>query len=108
MVREVDTAVLAAAARDGALVVDVREPEEYVAGHVPGAVNVPLGVLPVRVDEFPKGERLFVICASGGRSAQGAQLLGTRGLDAVSVAGGTSAWTSAGRPVVTGTRANAG
>jgi rhodanese-related sulfurtransferase len=106
MVREVETAALAAAARDGALVVDVREPDEYTAGHVPGAVNIPLGVLPVRTGELPKNGRVFVVCASGGRSAQGAQLLSSAGLDAVNVLGGTGAWTRAGHPVITGTRPN--
>lgn len=106
MVREVETATLAAAARDGARVVDVREPAEYVAGHVPGSVNIPLAMLSARTHELHAGAPVFVICASGARSWQAAQLLTASGIDAVSVAGGTTAWSRAGNPVITGTRAN--
>lgn len=106
-VAEIDVLALAAAKADGALVVDVREPDEYVSGHVPGARLIPLGVLPVRAAEIPRDERVYVVCASGGRSYQAAQWLSSAGYDAVSVAGGTTAWRSAGHPVVTGTHADA-
>ena len=68
MVAEVDVRELAAAQRAGALVLDVREPSEYVAGHVPGAKLVPLGSLPDRIGELPRQEPIYVICASGSRS----------------------------------------
>jgi hypothetical protein len=68
MIREVDVQEFAAAQRRGALVVDVREPSEYVDGHVPGAQLVPLGSLAARVDELPRDDRVYVICASGNRS----------------------------------------
>lgn len=105
-IREVEPAALAAAVQDGARVVDVREPEEYVTGHVPGAVNIPLGTLPARTSQLRAGERVFVICAGGGRSLQAAQLLSAAGVEALSVAGGTSAWARGGHPLVTGNRAN--
>lgn len=100
-------AQFAAALADGAAVIDVREPNEYVAGHVPGARLVPLGQLPARLPELHRHEPVFVICASGNRSAMAADHLRRAGFDARSVEGGTSAWTSSGRPVVLGTRTNA-
>ena len=86
----------------GATVLDVRESEEYAAGHLPGACLLPLGVLPVRMHELSKDEPLFVVCQGGGRSAQAALLLAGAGFDARSVSGGTAAWTKSGRTVETG------
>lgn len=90
----------------GALTVDVREPDEYAAAHVPGAVNIPLAALARRTPKLAtdsQGAPVFVICASGNRSKAGAGLLIQGGLDARSVAGGTAAWGRAGHPVATGT-----
>jgi glyoxylase-like metal-dependent hydrolase (beta-lactamase superfamily II)/rhodanese-related sulfurtransferase len=85
------------------LVVDVREPDEYVMGHVPGAVNVPQAELASRLDELPRDRRLLVICQLGMRSLRAAQFLRQAGFAQVaSVIGGTSAWFTAGRPMVTG------
>lgn len=86
----------------GATVLDVRESEEYAAGHLPGARLLPLGVLPVRMHELVKEQPVYVVCQSGGRSAQAEQLLAQAGFDARSVSGGTVAWTQSGRPVETG------
>jgi rhodanese-related sulfurtransferase len=94
----------AAAHADGATVIDVREPGEYVGGHVPGAVLVPMGQLPSRVSDLDRSRPLYVICASGNRSGAMTDYLRRAGFDAWSVAGGTSAWARSGRPVVTGTR----
>jgi rhodanese-related sulfurtransferase len=108
-VREIDIAGLAAARRDGAVVVDVREPHEYVEGHVPCARLVPLGSLPHRIRDLREdsdGWRpVSLICRTGLRSATAAQMLEARGIPAVSVAGGTEAWTAAGLDVVTGSNA---
>jgi rhodanese-related sulfurtransferase len=101
-VREVDLDVFAAAWAEGALVLDVREPEEYRAGHVPGARLAPLSILAAAVGEVPKGRPVYVICASGNRSQYGAERLAAVGADAVSVAGGTNGWARTGRPLVTG------
>ena len=103
LISEVTLSELAAVHAEGALVVDVREPEEYRAGHVPGAVSLPLGVVPVRAHELPKDQPVFVVCQSGGRSYQAAEGLHQAGYDARSVAGGTGGWVQAGRPVVRGT-----
>lgn len=90
------------ATRDDALTLDVREQGEYVAGHVPGALLVPMSRLANRLGELDKSRRIHVICASGNRSLAMADLLVASGFDAVSVAGGTQAWISSGRPVETG------
>jgi hydroxyacylglutathione hydrolase len=102
MIREVDVQEFAAAQRRGAFVVDVREPSEYVDGHVPGAQLVPLGSLAARVDELPRDDRVYVICASGNRSRTAAATLAAAGRDAISVSGGTRAWVASGGPVVRG------
>jgi rhodanese-related sulfurtransferase len=102
VVQEVDVDTLAAAHADGAVIIDVREPYEYMSGHVPGARLIPLDTVPQRAGELSKGEPVYVICASGNRSRTGALWLGTFGVDAVSVAGGTGGWMNAGFPVVTG------
>ncbi len=101
--QEIDVTALAALG-DDAVVLDVREPDEYTGGHVPGAVLIPLGEVVERFDEVPQGDPLYVICHSGGRSARAAAWLEQQGVEAVNVAGGTSAWIAAGQPVVTGDR----
>jgi rhodanese-related sulfurtransferase len=108
-VREIDTAALAAAARDGALVVDVREPHEYVEGHVPCARLLPVGSLGRHARDLKRethrSDAVYLICRTGVRSADAAALLEMAGVRAVSVAGGTEAWKAAGLPVVTGSHA---
>lgn len=90
-----------AAHESGAPVVDVRSPEEYAAGHVPGAVNIPLDEVDSRRAELATTP-VHVICQSGGRSMKASEALAARGVPALSVAGGTKGWIDAGRPVVTG------
>jgi rhodanese-related sulfurtransferase len=101
-VPEIDVSELAERHRQGAPVVDVREPDEYDGGHVPGARLVPLATVPDRVDEVPDEGTVYVICAKGGRSLRAAEYYRSLGLDAVNVAGGTTAWIDAGHPVTTG------
>jgi rhodanese-related sulfurtransferase len=103
----VDLEAFAAALADGGVVVDVREPGEYLAGHVPGARPMPLSVLPGRVGELPADRPVYVICASGNRSLTAADRMSAGGVDAYSVAGGTGGWARSGRPLVTGPRADA-
>jgi len=81
--------------------IDVREPHEWEVGHVPFAVNVPLGTVPDRLDRFD-GSPTYVICRSGGRSAHACEFAGGRGHDAVNVAGGMLAWLGAGFDAVSG------
>ena len=82
-----------------ALVLDVREPHEYAAGHVPGALSIPQADLALRLEELPRERELLVVCESGRRSLAAAKFLKQVGFSKVSnLAGGTSAWRNAGRP----------
>ena len=83
-------------------VVDVREPSEYVTGHVPGAASIPMAQLVDRLEEIDRSRPVFVICESGGRSSAMTDVLVHHGFDARSVDGGTAAWVSGGHPVVSG------
>lgn len=87
---------------EGAVLFDVREPDEYVAGHVAGAILVPLGEVPARVAEFPSEGDVHLICRSGARSGQAAEFLRGQGIAAINVIGGTMGWITSGRDVVTG------
>ncbi len=101
---EVDVDRLAAASAAGALVIDVRQPEEYVNGHVAGAELIPLGDVVAQLDEIPTDQPVYVICQTGVRSLKAVQFLRAQGYDATSVAGGTKAWIDSGRDVVRGPR----
>ena len=104
---EVQVQAFAAAHADGAFVLDVREPHEYVAGHVPGSLLIPVGELPARVRDLPRDARIYVICASGNRSRVMTDLLTRNGFDAHSVQGGTGEWVRSGHRVVVGPHPNA-
>jgi hydroxyacylglutathione hydrolase len=83
-----------------AVILDVREPEEFARGHVPKAVNLPQADLATRLDEVPRDRPIMTICQSGMRSLRSAQFLRQQGFDqVVSVAGGTAEWRASGRPV---------
>ena len=85
----------------GALLLDVREPDEWNAQHAPGAVLVPMGQIRARQGELPRDREVVVVCRSGGRSATITDSLRAWGFDAVNLAGGMCAWASAGLPVHT-------
>jgi rhodanese-related sulfurtransferase len=85
--------------RSGAVLLDVREPSEWQAGHAPGARHVPLGTLGSRLDALPRDRRVVVVCRSGNRSARATALLKRSGFDAVNLHGGMQAWASAGLAV---------
>lgn len=93
----------AAVPADGFLL-DVRENDEWAAGHAEGALHLPMGELVARFGELTEavadGRRVHVVCRVGGRSAQVTQYLIAQGLDAVNVGGGMLAWQAAGRPLV--------
>jgi rhodanese-related sulfurtransferase len=85
---------------DSTYLLDVREPEEYAHGHVPGAANIPQAELALRLDEIPRDRPITVICQTGMRSFKSAQFLVQQGFQNVrSVDGGTSAWMDTGKPV---------
>lgn len=80
----------------GLPVLDVREPHEWDAGHIDGAVHIPMGQVTDRIDEIPDGQPLAVVCRSGNRSAHVAAWLRRQGRDAVNLTGGMEAWAGAG------------
>jgi glyoxylase-like metal-dependent hydrolase (beta-lactamase superfamily II)/rhodanese-related sulfurtransferase len=87
-------------AADGGILVDVREPEEFAAGHVPGALNLPQADLASNLDAVPRDRPVYLVCQGGFRSRRAAQFLRQVGYDrVVNVDGGTSAWIEAGKPV---------
>lgn len=107
MAQEVDIHTFASAHADGAVVIDVREPYEYLSGHVPGARLMPLQTVPAHGRDLPAGRPVYVICATGNRSLAAAEWLSQLGYDARSVSGGTTEWMGYGYPVVRGNRENA-
>ncbi len=101
-VREIDIAALESRSTD-ALVLDVREPEEYSHGHVPGTTSLPQADLASRLDEVPRDRLVITLCERGTRSYRAAQFLVQMGIDQVtSVKGGTAAWRAAGKPLALG------
>lgn len=86
-----------------AMMIDVREPDEWAAGHVAGAKHIPLGDLPTRLEEVPRDQAVLLFCRSGNRSGKATALLQAQGYDQVAnVEGGIIAWQSAGLPVTPG------
>ncbi|WP_063752629.1 rhodanese-like domain-containing protein [Streptomyces natalensis] len=85
---------------------DVREDDEWEAGHAQGALHIPMSEFVARYGELteavPEDGKVYVLCRVGGRSAQVAQYLIQQGIDAVNVDGGMQAWEAAGRPVADG------
>jgi rhodanese-related sulfurtransferase len=99
MTQQAASQVPAAQVPDGAFLLDVREDDEWTAGHVPGALHIPLGQLNERYQEIGQDRELYVICRSGARSAHAAQALAGAGWDARNVADGMIGWHAAGRPM---------
>ncbi|KJY47326.1 MULTISPECIES: rhodanese-like domain-containing protein [Streptomyces] len=95
----------AAAVPSEGFVLDVREDDEWAAGHVEGALHIPMSDFVARFGELTEavedGRRVHVMCRVGGRSAQVTQYLVRQGIDAVNIDGGMQAWDGAGRPMVT-------
>jgi rhodanese-related sulfurtransferase len=101
-VQEIDVDELAERIAAGGRVIDVREPDEYRDGHVPGAQLIPLATVPDHVDDFRREPPVAVICAGGGRSGRAVEFVHAHGIDAVNVAGGTKAWIASGRATIAG------
>lgn len=98
-ITDIDGAEAIRRQREGAVLVDVREEDEWTAGHAPDAVHVPLGVLGEDLSQF-NGKSVLTVCRSGGRSTQAAKALDQAGIDVANIAGGMSAWAASGLPVV--------
>jgi len=93
---EVDAAEAIALVAGGTVLIDVREQDEWDAGHAPDARLVPLSQLQERVGELPENTKLLIVCHSGMRSMRATAFLRAEGLDAVNVIGGMVAWSAAG------------
>jgi len=98
---EVGARAAAALVDAGALMLDVREPDEWQAGHVAQAWLLPMGQVARHRSDLPQDRRIVVACRSGGRSAAVAEALHAWGFDAVNLSGGMCAWAAVGLPVVT-------
>ncbi|WP_428339739.1 rhodanese-like domain-containing protein [Mycobacterium sp.] len=83
-----------------AVLLDVREDDEWQRGHAAAAQHIPMGEVPGRLGEIDRSATLYVICKAGGRSAKVAEFLARDGFDPINVDGGMLAWAAAGRPVV--------
>jgi rhodanese-related sulfurtransferase len=84
---------------DGVTLLDVREHDEWDAGHAPDAIHIPMGDLAGRLDDLPADNEVYVVCRSGGRSARVTAFLNANGWDAKNVEGGMQSWQAAGRPM---------
>ncbi|MCG5433008.1 rhodanese-like domain-containing protein [Mycobacterium sp. MYCO198283] len=100
-VRHVGIDAVPATVEPPAVLLDVREPDEWRRGHAPGALHIPMGEVPARLHEIDRDAELFVVCMAGGRSLKVAEYLRTQGYEPANVTGGMLAWAAAGRPVVT-------
>jgi rhodanese-related sulfurtransferase len=87
----------------GVFLLDVREDDEWAAGHAPEAVHVRLGELSGRTEDIPRDQEVYVICRSGARSAYAAQALAGAGWNTVNVSDGMTGWAVAGRPMISET-----
>lgn len=103
--REIPLAEAAAALSAADVLIDVREPDEYAAGHLQGAVNLPRGLLEFKLSGNPALERrdmaVVLYCKTSGRAALAAVSMQAMGyLNVTSIAGGYDGWVAAGKPVV--------
>ncbi len=98
--RNVNVAEAIALVEGGALLLDVREDNEWESGRAPSATHVALNAVPDHLDEFAKDRTIVCVCRSGARSGRATKFLVEQGLDAVNLEGGMLAWSAEGEPVV--------
>ncbi len=100
---EISAVQAAQAQKEGAFILDVREPSEWAQAHISGATLIPLGDLPNRLNEVPRNREVVVVCRTGVRSAQGRDILKGAGFTQVtSMTGGLTRWEAQGLPVAAG------
>lgn len=73
-------------------IIDVREPAEVAGGKIPGAINIPLGLLEYRMNELEKSKEYYIVCLSGGRSSNATRFLEYQGYNVTNMNGGMMAW----------------
>lgn len=105
-ITEVPLTQVDAACTKADIIIDVREPEEYTAGHIKGSVSLPRGLLEFKIADLPAvsdaDTDILIYCKTSGRAALAAQSLAALGYTNVkSIAGGYDAWIDAGKPIVT-------
>lgn len=103
-IREVEVKNAAAAIEAADVLIDVREPEEFVAGHIPNAISMPRGMLEFQLESHPelsnRATKIVLYCKTSGRAALAAQSLQAMGYQSVvSILGGFDAWVEAGQAV---------
>lgn len=86
--------------RDDVVFIDVREQHEWDAGHIEGAVHLPLGMLRAELDRVPDDQQVVAVCRSGARSGAVTTALVGAGFDVVNLVGGMQAWAASGLPFV--------
>ena len=97
MLKQISVAELKALKDSGTpYLLDVREVDEFADGRVPGAISIPMALIPLRVSELPRDEPIYVICEAGGRSAQSCMWLEEQGFDVTNIVGGTGTWRMSG------------
>ncbi|MGI9017395.1 MAG: rhodanese-like domain-containing protein [Euzebya sp.] len=92
MIPDITPAAAAEAMRNGAVLLDVREPFEVAAAGIDGATHIPMGQIVSRINEVPTDTQVLCLCHHGGRSAQVAAYLAGQGYDVANVAGGIDEW----------------
>lgn len=92
--KEISAKEVQQALADGQMlkIIDVREVDEVQAGHIPGMMNMPLGLLEFRMHELNKNESYIIVCRSGARSGRATQFLESQGFDVTNMVGGMLAW----------------
>jgi rhodanese-related sulfurtransferase len=106
----IETDITSLNATNNRVIVDVREIDEYTAGHIPGAVNIPLSLLTESLHSIPQAETIHVVCQVGGRSARACEFLSQQdqfsSTQFINVIGGTGAWILEGHDIVVGNEPN--
>lgn len=92
--KEISAKEVQQALADGQMlkIIDVREVDEVQAGHIPGMMNMPLGLLEFRMHELNKNEPYIIVCRSGARSGRATQFLESQGFDVTNMVGGMLTW----------------
>ena len=99
-IEEIEVKDLKAVLGGGGKLIDVRETDEYTAGHIPTATNIPLSTITIDFENFRSASVVYIVCRSGGRSMQACEFLIDRGFsNVVNVIGGTMAWQASGNEV---------
>ncbi len=101
-IQEITASDAAAAITAGAFLVDVRNDDEWNAGHAPSALYITLSEVPTRYSEIPRDRDIIVVCRAGARSLKAAELLEAQGFNAYNLTGGMQSWEASNLTVIDG------